>query len=335
MKKIKIYNFNTELFKVTGIQRVLIDIHDALKPYFDSKVIGFIDYDKIDKNLGIREDEYIKLRNPLQLRNSVIFIHERKLMPLMFILTHLPFMNIKCVYVHHNELYGNKALSLFPRNIVAISDAGIRNLTEYFGIPKNHITKIHNCVRQPENFVHKAGIFNPNNIKILYPARINTVKQQIDIVKRLRGHLDKRVKIFFAGTGPNYEDLLKECADSDQFVVLGFRADVLKIMSECDFVMLFSKHEGLPISLIEAAMTGTPIICNPVGGNPEIAFDNKNAFVANDWCEMEECLNKLPNIPCEEYLKMSQNSIRMYDKYFTSKIFSESYINLLNHICHT
>lgn len=334
MRRIKIYNFNTELFKVTGIQRVLMDIHAALKPYFDSKVVGFIDYDKIDKNLGIGKDEYIKLGNLFQLRNSVIFIHERKLMPLMFILTHLPLMNIKCVYVHHNELYGNKVLSLFPRNIVAISDAGIRNLTDYFEVPRNHIIKIHNCVRQPDNYVAKEKKFDSNCITILYPARINSVKQQIEIVRRLKGNLDKRIKIFFAGTGPDYERLLKECADSNQFVALGFQSDIPNLMVKSDFVMLFSKHEGLPISLIEAIMTGTPIICNDVGGNTEIATDGKNAFVIKDWDNLIARLNGLSKISASEYHRMSQESRSVYCKEYTFEGFSAAYNNLVKEICH-
>lgn len=333
MKKIKIYNFNTELYKVTGIQKVLMDIHNALKPSFYAKILGFTDYDKVDKNLGIKQEEYEKFRRPFKLRNSIIFIHERKLLPLMFILTHIPFLNIKCVYVHHNELYGNKLLSFFPKNIVAISDAGIRNLTEYFGIPENNITKIHNCVRQPGKIIQQSKSFNKDCIRILYPARINSVKQQVEIVKRLRGQLDKRIKILFAGTGPDYENLLKECADSDQFIPLGFRSDVLELMAQNDFVMLFSKHEGLPISLIEATMVGTPIITNSVGGNVEIAFDNKNAFIANEWSQLLDCLNNLPNLSIEDYSRMVDEGHDIYEKEFTFDTFKGNYTTLIEKIC--
>ena len=56
-------------------------------------------------------------------------------------------LKARVVYVHHNELYGQKILSKFPENVVAISDAGIKNLTEYFNLPIKNITKIHNTVR--------------------------------------------------------------------------------------------------------------------------------------------------------------------------------------------
>ena len=40
--KRKIYNLNSELYKVTGIQRVLLDIHEALKTGLETKIVGTI-----------------------------------------------------------------------------------------------------------------------------------------------------------------------------------------------------------------------------------------------------------------------------------------------------
>lgn len=77
-------------------------------------------------------------------------------------------------------------------------------------------------------------------------------------------------------------------------------------MQSADFVLLFSKNEGLPISLIEASMTGNPIICNDVGGNIEIAKNGRNTFVVNEWIELERCLNNLPNLKSMSYFDMGE-----------------------------
>ena len=332
MAKQKVYQLNSELFKVTGIQRVLLDIHEALKDDFDAKIVGTIPYDKVDKTLGIDERDYMKMSSPFKFRNSVVIIHERRFLPFMWILTHIPGLNVKCVYVHHNELWGNKLLSLFPKNVIAISDAGIRNLTEYFGVPHKNITKIHNCVRESSEYTPRQKSFDPDNIKILYPARINSVKRQLAIVNHLKGKLDSRIKILFAGTGPQFEEFKSACKGNDQFQVLGFRNDIPSLMNDCDFVMLFSQHEGLPISLIEAAKSGVPVICNNVGGNTEIIDNRVNGFVVDEWEELITCLNKLPELTQMEIDKMSKAGRDIYMNRFNFKIFKNNYLKLIKNI---
>ena len=50
MKK-KVFQFNKELYKVTGIQKVLMDIHEALRTEFDCKIVGEIPYEKDRKSV--------------------------------------------------------------------------------------------------------------------------------------------------------------------------------------------------------------------------------------------------------------------------------------------
>lgn len=330
MTKRKVFQLNTELYKVTGIQSVILDIHEALKDDFDVKIVGNIPFDRINESLRISENDYIRLKNPFMFRNSVVIIHERRLLPFMWLLSHIPRLNIKYIYVHHNELYGNKKLSLFPKNIVAISDAGIRNLTEYFGVPRANITKIHNCVRESSQCKPRTKKFDPDNITILYPARINSVKRQIEIVNHLKGKLDPRVKILFAGTGPQYDEFEKLCKGSTQFRALGFRNDISELMQNCDFMMLFSKHEGLPISLIEAAKAGLPAICNNVGGNIEIVQDGRSGIVTDEWDSLIDVLNKLPNLKQLNLDKMSSVSREIYMNCFNFTIFKKNYYKLIN-----
>lgn len=332
MMKRKVFQLNSELYKVTGIQRVLLDIHEALKDDFEAKIAGFIPYDKIDRSLGVSEKDYIRFRNPLKFRDSVVIIHERRLLPLMWLLTHVPGLNAKCVYVHHSVLYGNKRLSLFPENIVAISDAGIRNLIEYFGVPRANITKIHNCVRATAPHKPRTRTFDPGDITILYPARINSGKRQIEIVNYLRGKLDPRVKILFAGIGPLYDEFSRLCKDDPQFRALGFRGDIPDLMKNVDFMLLFSKNEGLPISLIEATMLGTPIICNDVGGNCEIVENGNNGVVVDDWNSLAACLNSLPLMTLAEYDSLTLDGPNIAREKFGFDLFRCKYQLLIKNL---
>ena len=113
------------------------------------------------------------------------------------------------------------------------------------------------------------------------------------------------------------------------FEVLGFRNDVKELLKKSDFMFLFSVHEGLPITLIEATMVGMPIICNGVGGNSEICHNGENGWVVKDWDELIKTLNKLPDITEGQYQRMCERSREIYCGKFTFDLFKRKYLNLL------
>ena len=328
----KIYNFNLELYKVTGIQKVVVSIHNALKNQFDCKIVGNIPYERVNKDLIIEEKDYITNRFYVQFRNSIVIVHERRLLLIFWLLNNLLFWNTRVIYVHHSVLSGQKLITPFPNHIVAISDAGIKNLTEYFGVHVNHITKIHNCVIDSNHSLRISNRESSNFINLIYLARINDGKRQPELVIRLRDKIDKRIRIIFAGDGPNYHELKNLCHGSEQFIALGYRSDTLDLINKSDYVLLFSKMEGLPVSLIEATMMGRPIICNNVGGNTEIALDGKNAFVAENWDDLIKVINNLPKVTIERYKDMCKFSRGIYENQFNFEIFSRRYIELINSI---
>lgn len=325
----KIFSFNSELNKITGVQKVLLDIHKALSSAYSCIIVGTIPYENVNQNLHINKNEYKQFINPFMFYKSIVFVHERKFLLLFWLLNHFLFQQIKVIYVHHNILYGWRFLSIMPKTVVSISNSGTENLIKYFHVPSHNIHKIYNCVQENINCPIPHKYNSSGFINILYPARINDQKRQLEIVERLKGKLDHNVKILFAGIGPHYEKLKEKTEGDNNFQVLGFRNDVLDLLCKCDYMMLFSRHEGLPITLIEATMCGTPIICNDVGGNLEIAHKGENAFVTDDWTKLVEILNSLSDIKQSDYLKMSKSSREIYEKNFTFEIFRDKYLHLI------
>lgn len=324
-----IYSFNSRLNVVTGVQKVMYDIHKAIRDVYDSKIVGFQSYKELNTNLHINKEEYVQWRNPFKLRNSVVIVHERKFLVLFWFLNHFLWQRIKVIYIHHNMLYGHKLLTILPKTVICISDRGCDNLINEFGVSKDHIFKISNCTEDRSKRPHRK--MSQGKITILYPARINSVKRQIELTKRLSGRLSDKVQILFAGDGPLFETFRMQLSnESANFKCLGFVSDMDSLYENCDFVMLFSKHEGLPISLIEAAMFGLPIICNSVGGNTEIAYNNKNAIVVDEWEELIDVLNDLPEMTNDIYLSMCRNSRKIYEEKFTFDKFRDCYLDLLS-----
>lgn len=329
MNKVKVYSLNTQLYKVTGVEKVMMDVHHALSDTYDCKIVGTINYDQVQPDHHIKKEDYIKWSTPFLFRKSIVIVHERKLLPWLWLLNHLFFQQIKIVYVHHNLLYGHKLLSRMPKTVVAIADRGIDNLHNYFGVPLENITKIHNCVEDIHPKPHDA--YDGGKVKILYPARINDQKRQLVIVQNLKGKLDSRIQIRFAGDGPKYEELRNLIKDDPQFVALGYCNDIHTQLQQSDYMMLFSAHEGLPITLIEAAMTGTPAICSEVGGNTEIVDNGVNGHVLDkdDWDGLLKLLNSLPFVSKESYKEMSGSARKKYEEKFTFEQFRDNYQQLI------
>lgn len=330
MKPRKVFSFNSELYKVTGVQRVLMDVHHAVQDEYEAKIVGTISYGQVHKDLGIRKSEYIRWCNPFLFRKSIVILHERKFLLLFWLLNHLLFQRIKLVYIHHNVFNNHRRMSVMPETVVAISDEGVENLHRFFRVPLPNIHKIYNCVKDIHPDPHKP--YEGGKVSILYPARINDVKRQIEIVKQLDGKLAPEIKILFAGTGPEAQALQKAIQGKYNFEYLGYRTDIYELLQQCDYMMLFSTQEGLPITLIEATMTGTPIICNNVGGNPEIVHNNENGFILkkNDWDGLAYTLNRTLHINKTEYQKMSSCSRTIYSNKFTFDVFKSEYKSLIN-----
>lgn len=325
-----IYSLDTQLFKVTGVEKVMMEVHHALSDTYDCKIVGTINFDQVHPDHHIKKEEYIKWSNPFMFRKGIVIAHERKLLLALWFLNTFLFQKIKIVYVHHSLFNSHKKTTILPKTIVAIADKGIENLTQYFGAPLQNIHKIHNCVTdsysQPHPPVHR------DKITLTLPGRINSFKQQFEIVRQLRGKLDDRIVIRFAGDGECLEELRGLCKEDKHFEVLGYRNDVLDLLQETDYMFLFSTQEGLSITLIEATMIGMPIVCNNVGGNPEICHHGRNGWVLNDWEELIKTLNNLPSITDEQYAKMCEESRKIYESNFTFEIFKKRYTGLIESV---
>ena len=324
----KVFSIDFQLNKVTGVEKVMLDIHSAVQCEYHAKIVGNIPYHQVHESHCIKESEYVRFTNPFLFYKSIVIVHERRLLLLLWLLNNLLFQRIKIVYVHHSIFYSHKHTTLLPKTIVAIADKGIENLTEYFGVPIENIHKIHNCVKDQYDGPHKLK--GKDRISLILPGRINSYKQQFEIVRRLKGKLDERIVIKFAGDGDRLEELRDVCKGDNNFEVLGYRNDVIKLLGETDFMFLFSTQEGLSITLIEATMKGVPIVCNNVGGNSEICKNGQNGWLLNDWDELISVLNSLPGLSDSKYLDMCSKSRAIYDKYFTFDIFQRKYLDLLN-----
>ncbi len=85
------------------------------------------------------------------------------------------------------------------------------------------------------------------------------------------------------GGGKEYTAYLQTLACdlgvAEQVRFLGHRRDMPDLLRAADFFVLPSTMEGLPLSILEAQASGTPVIAAPTAGIPEVVIDGKTGFL--------------------------------------------------------
>jgi glycosyltransferase involved in cell wall biosynthesis len=85
-----------------------------------------------------------------------------------------------------------------------------------------------------------------------------------------------RLRFVSVGQGPLESEVRQRAAAlglGERFTFLGYRDDAVRIISGFDVFTLSSRHEGLPVSLMEAMALGTPVVATAVGGIPQAVTD--------------------------------------------------------------
>ncbi len=105
--------------------------------------------------------------------------------------------------------------------------------------------------------------------------------------------------VFLAvGQGPLEGSLARlhdELGLGDRFQFLGFRPDATNVMAALDIFLLSSRHEGLPVALMEAMTLGLPVVSTAVGGVPEMVTDGQEGRLVPSGSEggLTQALNEL------------------------------------------
>lgn len=121
---------------------------------------------------------------------------------------------------------------------------------------------------------------------ILAVARLQPEKGIDDLVTAtvaLRDHLPG-LRVAVAGSGPE-EAALRARIEAEglisSFILLGTRSDVGSLLAAADAFCLPSRHEGLPISLLEAMQAGLPCVATRVGGVPGMVSDGVEGLLVD------------------------------------------------------
>ncbi len=157
-----------------------------------------------------------------------------------------------------------------------------------FRVPRGRLRVIANApsAEPPSNGFDRdavrARLDSGGGFLVVCVARLQREKGIDDLVdaaallhERLPG-----LRVAVAGDGPEGERFRQAIAASAAPVtLLGHRADVGDLLAAADAFVLPSRHEGLPISLLEAMAAGLPSVATAVGGIPSLVDDGTSGLL--------------------------------------------------------
>lgn len=122
-------------------------------------------------------------------------------------------------------------------------------------------------------------------LRILMVGSLRPEKNYPLIIEALGQLKDLPLKVLVAGEGKlrkELENLASNKGVQNNIQFLGNVEDIAALAKDTDFFAMCSRQEGLPISLIEATVSGLPVVVTNVGGCAEVVHQCLNGIVVDD-----------------------------------------------------
>jgi len=95
------------------------------------------------------------------------------------------------------------------------------------------------------------------------------------------------------GNGPLHDAVARTASVLPNVRLLDWHEDIAVVLSAIDVLVLTSDNEGVPLSLIEAALIGVPVVAVDVGGVREIVEDGVTGIIVHDESQLAEAVSHL------------------------------------------
>ena len=144
------------------------------------------------------------------------------------------------------------------------------------GLPIDSITSLRS---ERERVRAELGI-SPETVAIGIVANFRPEKAYDVFLSAAMIAAEEEPKLTFVvvGQGPGeqaFRRAVDQSAQPEMIQVLGYRSDATEVMSAFDVFTLSSRHEGKPVSIMEAMALGLPVAATRAGGIPEMVSDGK------------------------------------------------------------
>ena len=166
-------------------------------------------------------------------------------------------------------------------------------------IDKEKFQKVH-ISQEQKLALRKSYNINPDDIMLLFVGRIGEEKRVFELLKVCQNlsKKNKKIKMVFVGNGPAYEDMLKKASAeiaSKQIIFTGFIewTKVSEYYESADIFVTTSLSEMHSMTILEAQLSGLPIIVRRDESYLDSVFEGENGYLTDTEEEMEEKILEL------------------------------------------
>lgn len=239
----------------------------------------------------------------------------------------------RCIVERVDEMLLRQAFD----SVVAVSEDIRRTLLQSKGFIQPQVTVIHNGIDLP--------MWMPVPERPSIPFCIGSVGRCVPVkdfplfiaIGKALVTAGEEVRLVMLGEGPQKAELkglvTREGLDS----VVSFAApcaDPTDFYRSLDLYLNTSKHEGIPLSVLEAMAQGIPVVAPAVGGIPEILRDREGGFlvVRRTASAFAEACQRVMH-DRKTYAAMGMCARKRVESEFSSEKMAASYLALYRKLC--
>lgn len=214
-------------------------------------------------------------------------------------------------------------------HVVVLGDFWRRWVSDTFQIRPGRISIVYNGV--PATAAGPRTVPADGRFRLLFVGNLLERKGVADLLRAVaRPEMQARdIELTMAGGGPvaTYRALAGELGIAERVRFTGWvsQEDARTLMVNADALALPAYDEGLPLVILEALASGTPVICTPVGSIPEVLEHNETALMVppGDDAAIAGAIMTLIDQP-DIGRTLSANGSALYQRLFTMDAFARS-----------
>lgn len=301
----------------------------------EKRGLRFIGLDTIVRDVSLFNDlkSIFHFRNIVKsLQPDVVIIHSAKAgligrISLIGLNTNTVFIAHGWSHIRSSKIMGKcfygfveYIFSFLSNKVVCISRQDLTFANSSLRIPSKKTSLVYSGVREP---IVKNEVGAGPNLNILTVTRFQEPKDFDTLLIALDtiNESYKNWTINVLGDGDEldyYKMKTTELGLDDKVKFLGFRNDLEHFYNSSDLVVLISKSEGLPLSLIEAMSYKKPILASNVGGVSELIEDGITGFLVppSDPQALSIAMLSIFAKTKRELVKMGEHSYKKYRNEF-------------------
>lgn len=174
-------------------------------------------------------------------------------------------------------------------------------------------------------------------VRVLCVGRLSEQKSPLSVLKafeQAQSAVKERLYLDFIGDGALAGDLItavRNAGLSAQVRILGERSDVASRLAETDIFVLGSQFEGIPMAVIEAMLSGLPVVATRVGGLTELVEHGVTGYLCppGETVAMATAIARLAG-SAERRLSMGLAARDRAQKWFSSASMARGYLELFD-----